>query len=115
MKIESLQRKVDFDRVFKKNQHFGNRHFTFLYMKNQLDHNRLGIMVSKKVSKKAVVRNRIRRQIREAYRLQMDGFASGVDCIIIAKGSCVNGEYKDLYKSLGHLFYKTGLKVSVKK
>lgn len=109
MKIESLKKKKDFDHVFSEKKSFGNRHFTLLYCKNDLEWNRVGIIISKKISKKAVVRNKLRRQIRELYRIKQDDILAGYDFIFIPKLSCIESGFSDLLRSFGHLFYKTGL------
>ena len=54
MKIESLSKENEFKRVFKTGDVFGNKVFVIYYLKNEAQLNRLGIIVSKKVSKKAV-------------------------------------------------------------
>ncbi|WP_281673151.1 ribonuclease P protein component [Pseudoramibacter alactolyticus] len=112
MALNSLKSEKDFNDVFRKGQRFGNRHFQFYYLKNRENTNRLGIIVSKKVSKRAVVRNKIRRRIREAYRLHRGDFKTGYDLIIIAKERCVSTTYAEIEHSLTHLFYKTKLEVS---
>ncbi len=109
MKIMSLKNQKDFDEVFKKKNVFGNRHFTLFYSKNGKTFNRLGIIVSKKTSKKAVCRNRIRRQIKESFRLKQSQLKVGYDFIIIGKASCVTAPYKEMDRSMNHLFYKTHL------
>ena len=109
MKIESLKNKKDFDRVFSGKKSFGNRHLTLLYCKNGLDHNRIGIIISKKISKKAVVRNHLRRQLREIFRSNQHRILSGYDFIIIPKIQCIDISFETLSRSFGHLFYKTGL------
>jgi len=108
-KINSLKKQNDFNRVFKTGEVFGNKTFVMYYLKNGSEANRLGIVVSKKVSKKAVVRNKIKRRIKEAYRLNEDSFVMGYDIIIIAKGSCQEEKYNHMEKSLKHLFYKKNL------
>ena len=110
MKVESLKNKKDFDRVFSGKKSFGNRHFTLLYAPNGLEISRLGIIVSKKISKRAVVRNKLRRQVRETFCMNMDMIAGGYDLIIIPKACCTREPYSVLEKSFQHLFYKTGLK-----
>lgn len=109
MKINSLKKQNEFNRVFTTGDVFGNKTFVMYYLKNMMETNRLGIVVSKKISKKAVVRNKIKRRIKEAYRLNEDSFLLGYDFIIIAKGSCAEEKYSHLEKSLKHLFYKKNL------
>jgi len=108
-KINSLKKQNDFNRVFKTGEVFGNKTFVMYYLKTVMETNRLGIVVSKKVSKKAVVRNKIKRRIKEAFRLNEDSFLSGYDLIIIAKESIEKEKYSQLEKSLKHLFYKKKL------
>ncbi|MEG1432024.1 MULTISPECIES: ribonuclease P protein component [Eubacterium] len=110
MKSVSLRKQKDFDGVFNEKNVFGNRHFTLFYKKNGESFNRIGIIVSKKISKKAVCRNRLRRQIKESFRQRQVGVKTGYDLIIIAKARCLNDAFSDLDRSLDHLFYKTKLK-----
>lgn len=59
-------------------------------MDSQFRYPRLGLVVSKKVSKKAVQRNRIKRQIREAFRYSQ-GQLSDMDFIVVASPG-ISGE-----------------------
>ena len=60
MKKEFRVRKnEDFSRIIKKKQSMANRSFIIYYLKNDLDHARIGISVSKKLGK-AVIRNKIK-------------------------------------------------------
>ena len=70
--------------MFEQRQSAHNAHFGVYAAKNQLGHARLGLVVSKKVSKKAVVRNRVKRLIRENFRLQQDSLGA-CDFVIVAK------------------------------
>jgi ribonuclease P protein component len=109
MSFKSLKKQNDFQNVFNRGNVFGNKVFAFYFVKNQMEENRIGIIVSKKVSKKAVVRNRLRRQIREAYRLNEEQFVKGYDFILIGKQSLLDIGYTEIEKSLKHLFYKKNL------
>ncbi|KAF5072752.1 ribonuclease P protein component [Acetobacterium wieringae] len=109
VKIKSLSKENEFKRVFKVGDVFGNKVFVIYYLKNEENFNRLGIIVSKKVSKKAVIRNKVKRRIKEAYRLNEDSFSKGYDIILIAKESIKEVPYSSLEKSLNHLFYKKNL------
>ena len=61
---------------------------------NGLDHNRLGISVSKKVGN-SVVRHRLTRLIRESYRLHEDMFSSGLDIVVTVRGIKKNPQILD--------------------
>lgn len=109
MKMNSLKKENDFKNVFKKGEVFGNRTFVMYFLKNTFEKNRIGIIVSKKISKKAVVRNKIRRQMKEAYRLNEKNILTGYDIILIARESIKKTDYQKIEKSLMHLFYKKNL------
>lgn len=72
--------------VFAKAYRFGNKSFTLLARKNDLDHARLGLAISKKSSKKAVDRNRIKRKFRESFRTHQVNLPN-VDIIAMSKPS----------------------------
>ena len=63
--------------------------------KNKMDHNRLGITVSVKLGH-AVVRNRVRRRLREIYRLHESQFRPGWDLVVVARSRAVDAPYKKL-------------------
>lgn len=51
---------------------------------NDLGHARLGITVSRRVSPKAVIRNRVKRVVRESFRLQQEQL-KGLDVVVVAR------------------------------
>ena len=70
--------------------------------KNRTDGNRVGITVSKKLGH-AVVRNRVRRRLREIYRLNEAQFQPGWDIVVVARTKAVHagfGEWTESYLSL---------------
>ena len=69
---------------------------------------RLGITVSGRIGK-AVVRNRIRRLIRESYRLMEDRVLPGHDIVVVARGRAVGADYRYVSSSLERAFLKSGL------
>ena len=70
--------------------------------------NRLGFTVSTKVGC-AVVRNRVRRRLREIYRLHEGGLAAGCDVVVVARTRCASSDYHQLEKSFLRLADKLGL------
>ena len=76
--------------------------------KNRTNTNRVGITVSKKLGK-AVVRNRVRRRIREAYRLNEELFLPGWDIVIVARSRAVEVSFQKLTESLLSLSEAAGL------
>ena len=59
------------------------------------DRNRIGFTVSTKLGK-AVKRNRIRRQLREIYRLNEDRFLRGTELVVVARARAAEAEYRQL-------------------
>ena len=85
--------------------------FLVLYArKNRSGSNRVGITVSKKLGK-AHVRNRVRRRIREVYRLNEEQFQPGWDIVVVARSKAVDAEFSRLTKSYLSLAGKAGLLV----
>ncbi len=76
--------------------------------KNGTNANRVGITVSKKLGR-AVVRNRIRRRIREVYRLNESRFAPGWDIVVVARSRCFTTSFEKLTQSYLALAEKAGI------
>ena len=70
--------------------------------KSNLDENRIGISVSKKVGN-SVVRHRIIRLIRESYRLNEAAFHTGYDIVVVARAGAKGKDYSDISSALMHL------------
>jgi ribonuclease P protein component len=102
-KINRLTKDKEFDRAFKKGRSGYDKIVGVKITANDLEINRFGILISAKISKKAVIRNKIKRQIREIIRLEMDKLKQGNDCVIICLPEIVSKEYGEIEKSiLGH-------------
>jgi len=82
-KSNRIGRNKEFDRAFKLGQSFYDKILGLKAVDNGLSLSRLGVLVSTKVSKKAVVRNRIKRQIRAIIRGEWAAMKSGKDLVII--------------------------------
>ncbi len=76
--------------------------------KNRLNENRVGITVSKKLGG-AVVRNRVRRRLREVYRLNEDRFLPGYDIVVVARSRAVDASFESLCAAYLHLAEKAGI------
>ena len=99
---ESLKKNKDFQLVYKKGTSFANRYLVMYVLVNQLNKNRVGISVSKKVGN-SVVRHHLARLIRESYRLNEERFKCGYDIIIVVR---VNGKeqgFHSIESALMHL------------
>ncbi len=76
--------------------------------RNRSAQNRVGITVGKKLGK-AVVRNRVRRRIREVYRLNEDKLLPGYDIVLVARSRAICADFSALTRSFLHLAKKAGL------
>ena len=99
---ESLKRNMDFQFVYKKGKSYANKYLVMYILKNNMDKNRLGISVSKKVGN-SIVRHRVTRLIRESYRLHENIFNSGLDIVVVARKSAAFVGYEEIESALLHL------------
>lgn len=99
---DSLKKNKDFQLVYKKGKSYANKYLVMYVFENNLDINRLGISVSKKVGN-SVVRHRLTRLIRESYRLSEDFFRCGIDIVVVVRVSAKEINYKEIKSALIHL------------
>ena len=72
-----------------------NGYLVLYARRNRTATNRVGITVGKKLGH-AVVRNRVRRRLREVYRLNEDKFQSGWDIVVVARTRAVHADFNQL-------------------
>lgn len=104
-KCAKLLKPADFKQVFNAANRMSDRHLTVFYNANDLNQPRLGLAISKKVSKLAVDRNRIKRLARETFRLKRQQLQFA-DFVVLARPSAVNIENKVLIASFNKLWNK---------
>ncbi len=79
------------------------------FRKNGLDLSRFAVVAGTKVSKNAVVRNRVRRQIREVIRLRLAEIRPGFDVMVLVRKEAVGSPYEELEKRLVATLKKAGI------
>lgn len=99
---ESLKKNTEFRKVYHNGVSNANKYLVMYIMKNNLNKNRVGISVSKKVGN-SIVRHRLTRLIRESYRLNEDKFLCGYDIVVIARVRAKGKKYQDIESALLHL------------
>ncbi|GIP29202.1 ribonuclease P protein component [Paenibacillus sp. J23TS9] len=104
-----LRNRADFSRVYRHGKSFANHQFVvYWFRKKEVEKFRVGISVSKKVGN-AVVRNRMRRLVKEIVRHQEDRLIEHVDLVFIVRKGALDMPYKDLEKSILHVLRKASL------
>lgn len=90
-----VRQKADFDQVFQRRNRLYGRHFLAYYRNNQLSHPRIGVIASKRNLSLAVDRNRVRRILREQFRLKQHELLD-YDIVFIVKNGSGNIDNKEL-------------------
>jgi len=91
-----------YERVFKKATRSRDKWFTVLCRENSNEAARLGLAISKKHCRAATTRNRIKRIVRESFRLNQ-AMLAGLDVIVINQPAARTGNNRQLFDSLhGH-------------
>ncbi len=104
----TLKKNSDFRRLYAKGKSAATPCLVVYCRKNRLDHNRAGYTVSTKLGH-AVVRNRIRRRLREIVRLNRERILPGYDLVLLARSRAVEAEYRQLERAYLTACGKLGL------
>lgn len=99
---ESLRKNNQFVFVYKNSKSYANKYLIMYCKENGLYINRLGISVSKKVGN-SVIRHKVKRLVKESYRLHENMFNSGLDIVIIARPSSSDAIFFETESALLHL------------
>lgn len=101
-----LKKKKDFENVFKKGKGFREGFLTLKIGKNNLDRTRFGFIVSQRISKKATLRNKIKRRLREIVRAKMKTIKKGIDVVLITVPGIEKKSFQEIEKTVERLFKK---------
>lgn len=94
----------EFQNVYRVGKSFANKYLVMYVLKNELNRNRIGITVSKKVGN-SVVRHRVTRLIRESFRLNANKFQDedGIDIVVIARQTAKGRRFQEIESAVLHL------------
>lgn len=104
----SLKSNRDFQRLYRRGKSAVSPCVAVYARANRLGRNRLGITVSTKVGH-AVVRNKVRRRLREAYRIHEEMFRQGMDIVVVARVRAATSAYRYLERDFLKSAKKLGL------
>lgn len=102
-KLERITKHSRYRAIYAQGVWGSSRHFTTITCINDKEVRRLGITVTKKAGN-AVKRNRIKRLIREFFRLNKCLFPAGYDVIIMAKRNMPSLKYQEVHRELMEFF-----------
>ena len=104
----TVKENYEFRRIYAKGRSGVSPYLVVYVRPNRRGRNRLGVTVSTKLGH-AVVRNRVRRRLREIYRLNAPALKTGYDIIIVARARCVGAEYAKMDRAFLSACEKLGL------
>ena len=98
----TLKNHLQFQNVYDTGKSYANKYLVMYVLKNQLEYNRIGYTVTKKVGN-SVVRHHLKRLLRESYRLSEEKFSSGLDIVIVARNTASSAVYSEIDSAVLHL------------
>ena len=105
-KVNRLKRKKDIERVFKWGRGFKEDFLILKAVKNNLKNSRFAFIVSQKVSKKAALRNKIRRRLRELVRRHPPTTRLGMDIVLVATPGLEEKDFWEIEETINKLLAK---------
>ena len=107
-RVESLKKNYEFRRMYQRGNSAAGGALVIYCRKNPHGKSRLGLTASTKLGN-AVKRNRVRRRMRELYRLNLDRVRPGFDMILVARGRTLYASWGELNALFARLCKKLGI------
>jgi len=115
-KPHRLRHRKDFSAVYQDGRRFKGRHFALIVLPSRHEKLRegsqsaspsqIGISISQKVSKRAVIRNRIKRQVQGVFQAFLPRLKPGLKLVVTVRSSAVGCEYKEFLQELEELLHR---------
>ena len=103
-KKNRLKKRKDFELVFRKGKGFKEDFLVLKKNKNNLNQSRFGFIVGRRVSKKATIRNKIRRRLSSLVQEKLAKIKNGFDIILIAQPGLENKNFAQIERIIDRLF-----------
>jgi ribonuclease P protein component len=104
-KEDRIRQSSDFRRVLKEGVRYRTAHFLIRMLRNRPSSSRLGLAIGRKAGK-ACERNRVKRRLREYFRLNRDKIPPETDIVFIASPGAASLTTYQLFKELDRFFEK---------
>ena len=108
-RLYRLKKKSDFDRLLKKGKFQNGRFLAIKFVSNDQENSRFGFLAAKKNFKKAALRNKIKRRLREMVRQKLSLVKPGYDIVLIARPGIEDKKPVEIKKQIEILLEQAGL------
>lgn len=106
---ERLKKRSQFRKAYKQGRPFKSSNFKLILLKNGLTHSRIGLSIEKRRIALASKRTRVKRLLREIFRLNKPFLKKGFDIVIIAGPGAKGLDFEKTRDEVIGLFNKAGL------
>ena len=103
-----LKKKKDFQAVYSRGKSYANRFLVLYVFRSNGFQGKVGFAAGKKLGN-AVKRNRVKRLLRESYRMNQDAIKEGVSLLLVGRKAAVDAGCQDLEKAFFALAKKAGI------
>ena len=107
-RINRLKKRYQFNYVYKSGEHFSGEHMVLYVVSSKTKNIKIGLAVTKKIGK-AVVRNRVRRQLREIIKKQVPVLKQNYNIIVVARENITTASFENLSNEFLKLVKKANL------
>lgn len=98
-KINIIKESYEFDEIMHSGKYVYNQHYIIYYKDAKNKNYRFGLSVGKKISNKAVIRNKLKRRLKSIIDNNKNYYQKSKDYIIIMKRNCLEATYSELEES----------------
>ena len=107
-RINRLKKRYQFNYVYKSGEHFSGEHMVLYVVSSKTKNIKVGLAVTKKVGH-AVVRNRVRRRLREIIKKQVPNLKQNNNIIVVARDNITEASFEKLSNEFLKLIKKANL------
>ena len=104
----SLKKNKEFSYVYRRGKSVANKNLVLVYVKKKTNGLKVGFSISKKIGN-AVVRNKTKRRLKEAFMALMDDVSKNTLIVFIARPAITTHDYQGILKNLKHVLKKADL------